>query len=157
MNDIDELDRLHAAAWRGPWTAETWEVECEARDECQTGDDCDGSHDCETIIAPEAYPDGQVVVQTSHTDGRIKAPGLEQFAAANTAAIVALHNAWPAISARLRAAEAEVARLRRLCRVAAERIDDDALALAELLDDQDAPVDGGALTDALSRAALGAS
>ncbi len=122
MNDIDELDRLHAAAWRGPWTAETWEVECEARDECQTGDDCDGSHDCETIIAPEAYPDGQVVVQTSHTDGRIKAPGLEQFAAANTAAIVALHNAWPAISARLRAAEAEVARLRGALRAVIDEV-----------------------------------
>lgn len=71
------------------------------------------------------------------------------------AAAAALVCAWPAISARLQAAEAEVERLRRLCRVAAERIDDDALALAELLDDQDAPVDGGALADALSRAALG--
>lgn len=97
MKDIDELDRLHAAAWGGPWTAETWDV-------CL--------HDCETILAPEAYPDGQVVAQVSHADGRIVAPGLEQFAAANTAAIVALHNAWPSVSARLRAAEAEVERLR---------------------------------------------
>lgn len=92
MSDIDELDRLHAAATAGPRRM---------------------------VFAVRAY------------------------------------DAWPSVSARLRAAEAEVARLRGLCRVAAARIDDDALALAELLDDQDAPVDGGALTDALSRAALG--
>lgn len=108
MKDIDELDRLHAAAWGGPWTAETWDV-------CL--------HDCETILAPEAYPDGQVVAQVSHADGRIVAPGLEQFAAANTAAIVALHNAWPDVSARLRAAEAEVERLRAALVAACESLD----------------------------------
>jgi hypothetical protein len=34
--------------------------------------------------------------------------------AANTAAIVALHNAWPAISARLRAAEVDAHNLRAM-------------------------------------------
>ena len=123
--NLDELDRLHAAAWEGAWTAETWEGDCGARDGCPSGNDCDGSHDCETILAPEAYPSppGQVVAQASHADGRIKTPGLEQFAAANAAAIVALHNAWPSFSARLRAAEAEVERLRGALREACSHLD----------------------------------
>lgn len=129
MKTIDELDRLHAAAWGGPWTAETWDV-------CL--------HDCETILAPEAYPDGQVVAQVSHADGRIVAPGLEQFAAANTAAIVALHNAWPSVSARLRAVEAEVERLRALSAEA-----------RDMLRDMPWRRGGDALVARLDRAALG--
>lgn len=132
--NLDELDRLHAAAWDGAWTAETWEVECDARDGCPTGDDCEGSHDCETILAPEAYPSppGQVVVQTSHADGRITAPGLEQFARANTVAIVALHNAWPEVSARLRAAEADVERLRGALRSVRDDYDCDGVGTGGL-------------------------
>ena len=146
--NLDELDRLHAAAWDGAWTAETWEVECDARDGCPTGDDCEGSHDCETILAPEAYPSppGQVVVQTSHADGRITAPGLEQFARANTVAIVALHNAWPAISARLRAAEVDTHNLRGMLgraldenarlRAEVERLTGEVASLAALVNPQ---------------------
>lgn len=134
MNDIDELDRLHAAATAGEWVVRSYQE-----------------------------PSGEWA----------PAPSWETYGEDNLTLTAALHNAWPGISARLRAAEVdaanlrvmlgraldehrvEVERLRRLCRVAAARIDDDALALAELLDDQDAPVDGGALADALSRAALG--
>ncbi|MBL0220014.1 MAG: hypothetical protein IPQ07_39875 [Myxococcales bacterium] len=52
--------------------------------------------------------------QRAPASGRILADGwpVPMSDPANTAAIVALKNNWPAISARLRAAEAEVARLR---------------------------------------------
>lgn len=58
---------------------------------------------------------------------------------------------------RIGPAPGELARLlrelRALCRQAAERIDADALLIAELLDDQEAPDDGRELTDRLLRAA----
>lgn len=81
---------------------------------------------------------------TATADGRIVAPGLEQFAAANTAAIVALHNAWPSVSARLRAVEAEVERLRALSAEA-----------RDMLRDMPWRRGGDALVARLDRAALG--
>ena len=52
--------------------------------------------------------------QRAPASGRILADGwpVPMSDPATTAAIIALHNAWPAISARLRAAEAAVERLR---------------------------------------------
>lgn len=52
--------------------------------------------------------------QRAPSSGRILADGwpVPTSDSTNAAAIVALHNAWPEVSARLRAAEAEVERLR---------------------------------------------
>lgn len=89
MKDIDELDRLHAAATAGEWAA---------------------THD--RNAQPNLYardPDGfeHWIAILPHQC----LASLEALANANTAAIVALHNAWPEVSARLRAAEVALARI----------------------------------------------
>ena len=86
MVDLDELDRLHAAAFRAPWRAETWTVETDDGDE----------REVETILAPDEYPSEQVVAQVG-PDGQIETPGLGSLAARNAAAIAALHNAYPCL------------------------------------------------------------
>lgn len=99
MVDLDELDRLHAAAFRAPWRAETWTVETD------DGDD----RDVETILAPDEYPSEQVVAQVG-PDGQIETPGLGSLAARNAAAIAAMHNAYPVLAAEVRALRERVAR-----------------------------------------------
>jgi hypothetical protein len=93
MPDID-LRALAEAAFRGPWRAETWEVWCEdASDDCG-GVDCGGEHSVHTVLAPEVYPadpeSPQVVMQIDDVDGRMRTPGLEQFASANARYIAAV-------------------------------------------------------------------
>ncbi len=73
MKDIDELDRLHAAATAGEWVVRSYQE-----------------------------PSGE------HSP----APSWEVYDEDNLPLTAALHNAWPDVSARLRAAEAEVERLR---------------------------------------------
>ena len=96
MKTLDELDRLHAAATAGPW---------EVSDRV----------DFWSVRAAEG--------ETAFDDGSVCDEYRAQCSVPTRDAIVALHNAWPAISARLRAAEAEVERLRGLCGEAAEHID----------------------------------
>jgi hypothetical protein len=113
--DLDALERAAKAAFRGPWRAERWEVACEDADE--GGDDCDEygeNHTVSTVTAPDQYPadeeNPQVVAQIDEDHGgRIRTPGLEQFARAN-----ALHIATASPDVIL-ALVAEVRRLR--CRV----------------------------------------
>lgn len=95
MNDIDELDRLHAAATQGEWVV------------------CDrvGFWSVRTAEGETAFDDGGACDEYAH-----------QCAPPTRDAIVALHNAWPAISARLRAAEAEVARLRGALRAVIDEV-----------------------------------
>lgn len=101
--DLDALQALCDAAFKGPWISRTWEVECEHYD-------CDDSHDLETVLAPEEYPafegDPQVVAQVSQHDGAITTPGLEQFASANAAFIAAARTALPVLLDIVRAADA---------------------------------------------------
>ncbi len=92
---LDELEVKAKAAFRGPWTHETWEVDChdarrEINFEHEGDEECGYSHDVETIQSPDEYPDGQVVAQIDGgADGIIRTPGLEQFAKANGAFIAA--------------------------------------------------------------------
>ena len=104
MKDIEELDRLHAAATAGEWL--------DHGDDSVRWDDpmaC-GYDSREHHRGPPYYCTGP------------RCKTVEQ-AEADASTVVALHNAWPAFSARLRAAEAECERLRALCRDAAEHID----------------------------------
>jgi hypothetical protein len=85
-------------------------------------DDCGarGSHDLDVCrntkpCADETCEGPHCTCEATMMRDRARAAlGEEQFAAANTAAIVALHNAWPAISARLRAAEVDAHNLRAM-------------------------------------------
>lgn len=95
--DLDELLRVHAAAFRPPWRAETWAVE--------TDDGADS--EVETILSPEEYPSEQIVAQVDES-GVISTPGLENLARANAAAIAAAHNALPDLIERVKRAEAAV-------------------------------------------------
>lgn len=109
--DIDALEALHAKAWKGPWIAHTFEIDCP----CPNGEDCGDTHTCDEVRAPDEYPEGgQCVVQ-------ITVPGLERFASPTAAAIAALHNAAPAMFAELRRLRAEVATARREAIEAAAR------------------------------------
>lgn len=99
MVDLDELDRLHAAAFRAPWRAETWTVETDDGDE----------REVDTILAPDEYPSEQVVAQVG-PDGQIETPGLGSLAARNAAAIAAIHNAYPELAAEVRALRERVAK-----------------------------------------------
>ncbi len=84
---ITELRRLLAASpWCAPWVAHTFEIDCP----CPNGEDCGDTHTCEHIEAPDAYPDGQCVVQ-------ISVPGLERFSAPTGQLIAAMRNALPAL------------------------------------------------------------
>lgn len=85
MKTIDELDALHAAATAGEWESVTmsggwWRVR---------------SADAARLLA---FDDGSACDEYD-----------AQCTPATRDAIVALHNAWPEVSARLRAAEALVA------------------------------------------------
>ena len=71
--NLNELDRLHAAATAGEWEVRSYQE-----------------------------PSGEFS----------PAPSWEVYGEDDLALTAALHNAWPAISARLRAAEAEAERLR---------------------------------------------
>ena len=109
MADLDELDRLHAAATAGPWEVYHyegygWRLDAATRAGIATGKWCEADADF----------------------------------------IVALHNAWPDVSARLRAAEAEVERLRALSAEA-----------RDMLRDMPWRRGGDALVTRLDRAALG--
>lgn len=78
MKTIDELDRLHAAATAGPW---------------------------EVLVTPESrFCEWRVV--GPHYDDAFSDAGQSPCDDDTRDAIVALHNAWPEVSARLRAAEA---------------------------------------------------
>ncbi len=92
---LDELDRLHAAATAGPW---------------------------EVLVTPES-PFCEWRVVGPHYDDAFSDAGQSPCDDDTRDAIVALHNAWPAISARLRAAEAEVERLRGALLEAASEMD----------------------------------
>lgn len=86
--NLDELDRLYAAADPGPWKL-----------------------DRQRTYARAAGPGEWVTrpIAIDYSSG-------PSASLPNLYAIVALHNAWPEVSARLRAAEAEVERLRGLVR-----------------------------------------
>ena len=84
MSDIDELDRLHAAATAGEWVVRSYQE-----------------------------PSGEWA----------PAPSWETYGEDNLTLTAALKNAWPSVSARLRAAEAEVKRLRGALRAAADSMD----------------------------------
>lgn len=81
---LDELDALHAAATAGPW---------------------------EVLVTPES-PFCEWRVVGPHYDDAFSDAGQSPCDDDTRDAIVAIHNAWPAFSARLRAAEADVERLR---------------------------------------------
>ena len=68
LAEVRRLD-THPHTWKAPWVAHTFEIDCP----CPNGDSCGDPHTCEEVEAPEAYPDGQCVVQVS-------VPGLETFA-----------------------------------------------------------------------------
>jgi hypothetical protein len=88
--NLDELDRLHAAATAGEWVVSH---DRNAQPNLYSRD-ADGFEHWLAILPHQCLV------------------SLEVLANANAASIVAMHNAWPAISARLRAAEAELERLR---------------------------------------------
>ncbi len=119
------LESAARAAFRGPWVASVWEVEC-ADAECHE-DDCGEDHEVHTIEAPDEYPQGgQVVAQVDEADGVIRTPGLRQFAEANAAHIAA---ASPDVVLAL---VAEVRALRQSLAVAHVRIAADGESIAEL-------------------------
>lgn len=97
MRTLDELDRLHAAATQGEW-------EVRQRDGWWTVRGVDSV----------AFDDGSACYEYAN-----------QCEAPTRDAIVALHNAWPSVSARLRAAEAEVERLRGVLRNVRDNYDCD--------------------------------
>ncbi len=116
---ITEIEARAEKAFKGPWIARTWEVECCA--ELCVPEDCEeGSHVMETVLAPEEYPrdpdHAQTVAQVSDA-GKITTPGLEQFASANAAFIAAARTDVPLLCAALRQAwkERDEARLRAQC------------------------------------------
>lgn len=132
------MDRLHAAA-----TAGEWEVSDRV--------------DFWSVRAAEG--------ETAFDDGSACDEYRAQCSVPTRDAIVALHNAWPAISARLRAAEAEVEveveRLRGALRGAIEELDtipEDPKRFARVAGMTIPLVRGGlakALLPAKARAALG--
>lgn len=96
MSPLKRLRELLGAAFRTPWTYENWEINCPQIDE---GTECGYGHNLTTILSPTEYPDGQVIAQ-------IDVPGIERFADANGALIVAAVNALPALLDVAEAAEA---------------------------------------------------
>lgn len=98
---LEELERLVAGAWEGPWVAHTFEIDCP----CPNGEHCGDTHSCEQVEAPEAYPashrhpaapgEGQCVVQ-------IHVPGLESLAGPNARFIAAARTAVPELIAEIR-------------------------------------------------------
>lgn len=106
---LAEIEARAAACFRGPWTAETWEVECPLDD-----DECEiAEHDVETILAPDEYPSEQVVAQVDDR-GRIHTPGLAGFASAHARFIAAARTDVPDLVARIRELEGEAARLGKM-------------------------------------------
>lgn len=92
--ELDELERLSAEAFKAPWTYTRFQVECEGD---ENGDDCGGLHDCIQVDAHDEYPDGQCICQQN-----IVTPGLERFAEKNGALIAAMRNHLPALLALAR-------------------------------------------------------
>ena len=87
MKTLDELDALHAAATAGEWVDYPFaDTIATTRGAVKVNAGRQQIHVCETRFGRDGDPDCR--------------------------AIVALKNNWPAFSARLRAAEAEVERLR---------------------------------------------
>ena len=82
--DRDALRALEAneRVWQAPWVAHTFEIDCP----CPNGEHCGDTHTCEEVESPEAYPEGQCVVQ-------ISVPGLETFAGPTAQFIAASRNA----------------------------------------------------------------
>ena len=108
MGDLDELDRLHAAATAGEWES----VLCFAPDD---------NDEVRMIEGPVTRgPAGKFIQIISRISPR-----------ADASAIVALHNAWPEVSARLRAAKA-VLRALVACDDAINRGDEPPLSRSEL-------------------------
>ena len=106
MTDIDTLiarvRELDAGrAWKPPWAAHTFEIDCP----CPNGEHCGETHTCEEVEAPEAYPDGQCVVQ-------IDVPGLERFARPTAELIAEYRTAAPLLAAEVERLRAQVAELR---------------------------------------------
>lgn len=87
MRDIDELDRLHAAALPGEWVHD--------------------ERDMWGCVQARASASGILLTVS-------RAAGGDADQKATCAFIVALHNAWPEVSARLRAAEAALARINEI-------------------------------------------
>jgi len=87
---LDELDRLHAAATAGEWVVSH---DRNAQPNLYSRD-ADGFEHWLAILPHQCLV------------------SLEVLANANAASIVAMHNAWPAISARIRAADVDAANLR---------------------------------------------
>lgn len=142
MKTLDELDRLHAAATAGEW-ADHADESVRWDDPMACGYDSRAHH-----RGPPYYCTGP---RCATVEG----------AEADASAIVALHNAWPSFSARLRAAEAEVERLRGALSSAIEELDtipEDPKRFARVAGMTIPLVRGGlskALLPAEARAALG--
>jgi hypothetical protein len=90
MKTLEELDALHAAATAGPWAVE---------DDGESG---------WRVWTAEHLREGPDIL--AFDDGSAYGEYSEQCTPATRDAIIALHNAWPEVSARLRAAEALVAK-----------------------------------------------
>jgi len=101
--ELAELERMDRAAFRAPWTYESWEIDCP---EIYGGDECGYEHNIATVIAPDEYPNDpnrpQVVAQ-------IDVPGIDVLAHRNGALIAAARNALPRLLAELRRLRADVA------------------------------------------------
>lgn len=121
MRTIDELDRLHAAATAGEWESVL----------------CDAPHVNDEVRMIEG--------PVTRANGKKFVPVISRISPrADADFIAAAKNTWPAISARLRAAEAEVERLRALSAEA-----------RDMLRDMPWRRGGDALVARLDRAALG--
>ena len=97
---LDELDRLHAAATAGEWESVL----------------CDAPHVNDEVRMIEG--------PVTRANGKKFVPVISRISPrADADFIAAAKNAWPAISARLRAAEAEVERLRGALREACSHLD----------------------------------
>lgn len=95
MTTPQDLRALIAAAFVGPWTYESWAIDCPRMGE---GDECGYEHNLATVLSPD-YPGEQVVAQ-------IDVPGLESLAEANGQLIVAMRNHAERLVALWEAAEA---------------------------------------------------
>ena len=100
MADLDELDALHAAAAAGEWESVL----------------CDAPHVNDEVRMIEG--------PVTRANGKKFVPVISRISPRTDADfIAAAKNAWPEVSARLRAAEAEVERLRVALREAANDMD----------------------------------
>ena len=96
--DLEELERLASKAFCAPWTYEKWTIDCPHINE---GNECGYEHNLTTVLAPHEYP-GSADEPCDQVIAQIDVPGLERFADANGALIVAMRNALPAMIAEMR-------------------------------------------------------